>query len=141
MHPQAILSECVVEPELRHEILHHSQVFSPDQGRVLFHQGDTAEFLYFVNSGEVILTMRSEGKDILEMRAGSGSLLGLPAVVGSQPYSMTAKAVSGAEVFQLSVYAFNELIKNEPRMSLAVLRILASEIRSARQVITKAIRT
>ncbi len=69
----------------------------------------------------------------VRMRARKGSLLGLPAMIGRQPYSMTAKPCWDAEIFTLSADAFNDLMKTEPRMQEAVLRILTGEVRSARQ--------
>ena len=68
--------------------------------------------------------------------AGQCSLLGIPAIVGNQPYSMTAKACGDVEVFRLSAISFNDLIKTEPRMQEAVLRILAGEVRIARQALS-----
>src|ERR1700739_1313918 len=46
---------------------------------------------------------------------------------------MTAKATWDAEIGKLCAEGFNDLIKTEPRMQEAVLRILAGEVRAARQ--------
>ncbi len=51
-------------------------------------------------------------------------------------YSMTATAGRDAETFRLSSVAFNDLIKTESKMQQAVLRILAGEVRVARQALS-----
>jgi len=64
--------------------------------------------------------------------AGAGSLIGLPAIIGSKPYTMTATASCAVEVRQLSADDFTQMMQDEPRLSLNVLQILAGEIQSAR---------
>jgi CRP-like cAMP-binding protein len=126
--------ETILDPELSEMIVSRSAEIIPQDG-ILFHQGDPADCLYFVRSGEANLTMQAGGKEV-RIRAGQGSLLGIPAIVGNQPYSMTATAGRDAETFRLSSIAFNNLIKTEPKMQEAVLRILAGEVRVARQALS-----
>jgi CRP-like cAMP-binding protein len=126
--------ETIVDRELAEIILSRSAEIIPQDG-ILFRQGDPADCLYFVKTGEANLTMQAGEKEV-KIRAGRGSLLGIPAIVGNQPYSMTAKACWDAEIFRLSSIAFNDLLKTEPKMQQAVLRILAGEVRVARQALS-----
>ena len=106
--------EIILDRKLAEKIISRSvEVFCRDG--ILFRQGGQADSLYFVKSGEASLTMKAGDKEI-RIRAGQGSLLGIPAIVGNQPYSMTGKATWEAEVFRLSRDAFSDLIKREPRM-------------------------
>jgi CRP-like cAMP-binding protein len=132
VRPRAILSESVIEPDLQVEIIRHAQEFLPGPDGVLFLQGDPPEHLYFLQSGEVTLTMHSNGRNVLEVRAIAGSLLGLPAMVGNEPYTMSARAARNAEVFRLGRNEFQQLMKNQ-QFSQAALRILASEVRAVRK--------
>ena len=126
--------EAIVDPELAQKVIGRSAVIIPQAG-ILFRQGQPADCLYFVKSGEANLTMQAGDKEF-RIRASQGSLLGIPAIVGNQPYSMTATACRDAEIFRLSSVAFNDLIKAEPKMQEAVLRILAGEVRVARQALS-----
>lgn len=126
--------ETILDSELAEKIISQSAEVIPEDG-ILFHQGGPADSLYFVRSGEAMLTMQAGEREFL-IRAGHGSLLGIPAIVANQPYSMTAKVRSDAEVFRLSSVTFNELIKTEPKMQQAVLQILAGEVRVARQALS-----
>jgi len=94
--------------------------------------------LYFVKWGEVSLTMLVADKEV-RIRAGKGSLLGLPAPFGNQPYTMTAKATWDAEIFKLSSDAFMKLLNQEPRMKEVVLQVLAGEVRAIRQAFSQLI--
>ena len=131
-----VLSECVADVEFASEIVRKSEAFATPADGVLFNEGDPPTCIYFVRRGEVTLTMMSASKEVMRVRAGPGSLLGLPAVVGNQLYTLTAKAEQGAAIFRLTSDAFNELMKSDPRMSSTVLRILAGEIRSARHALS-----
>jgi CRP-like cAMP-binding protein len=126
--------ETILDSELAEMIVNRSAEIIPQDG-ILFRQGEPADCLYFVRSGEANLTMQSGDKQF-RIRAGLRSLLGIPAIVGNQPYSMTATAGRDAETFRLSSIAFNDLIKTEPKMQEAVLRILAGEVRVARQALS-----
>lgn len=127
--------EAIIDPDLVEKIICRSAEFIPQDG-ILFRQGKQADCLYFVKSGEANLTMQAGDKEF-RIRAGRGSLLGIPAIVGNHPYSMTAKVCWDAEIFRLSSVAFNDLIRTEPKMQQVVLLILAGEVRIARQALSE----
>jgi CRP-like cAMP-binding protein len=101
--------------------------------RTLFRQGDDPVGLYILNSGAVMLTMTSpQGQELVSIEAAPGSLLGLPGLVGEQPYTLTAKAAAGAQLAFIPREAFNSLMRTKPSLAFKVLQILAAEVRSAR---------
>ena len=127
--------ETILDRELAEKIISQSAEIVPQDG-ILFRQGEPADCLYFVKSGEASLTMQAGDKEVT-IRATQGSLLGIPAIVGNQPYSMTGTACWDAEIFRLSSLVFSDLMKTEPGMQQAVLRILAGEVRVARQALSE----
>ena len=126
--------ETIIDPELTEKIICRSAEIIPQDG-ILFRQGEPADCLYFVRSGEASLMMQAGSKEV-RIRAGQGSVLGIPAVVGNQPYSMTAIAGSDTEISRISSVAFKDLLETEPKMQKAVLLILAGEVRVARQALS-----
>ena len=108
-----------------------------EEDRILFKQGDEATGLYILRGGAGRVSMTSPtGDQVMSVPVSSGSLLGLPAVLGNQPYSLTAMVYKGAELRHVSREDFTKLMLNEPSLSLSVLRILAAEVRTARIAIS-----
>ena len=105
---------------------------------VLFRQGDPPVGLYILAKGGATVTMKSEDGDcLMSVEAVPGSVLGLPAVIGSQPYSLTAKAHHGSWVGFISCSDFNTFMQTDSALMVKVLQVLANEVRSARIAITQ----
>ena len=129
-------STFVADPGLIMALQKRSVPVSCSETRTLFLQGDPADGLYILNTGKVTLTMVSDtAEPIVSVRAVPGSLLGLPALVGNQPYTLTAIAQPGARLSFITRENFNSLMQNDPLMALKVLQVLAAEVRSARNAI------
>jgi CRP-like cAMP-binding protein len=110
-----------------------SQPVSCDQGRILCTQGEAPKGLYIIRSGEAALMMQSpSGEIIFPLRAPAGSLLGLPAVIDNEPYSLSAMIRKDSDVRFVSRSDFEELIQAEPSLYPSLLQILAAELRAAR---------
>jgi CRP-like cAMP-binding protein len=132
LDPSAFLAN----PELFAALDERSTAVSCTDDRVLFRQGDDPAGLYILHKGSVTLTMDSaKGKTILSTQAASGSLLGLPGLVGNEPYSLTAIAHKGAELGFVTRDQFTALMKSDPLLALKILQVLAAEVRSARKAI------
>jgi CRP-like cAMP-binding protein len=71
----------------------------------------------------------------MSIKATPGSLLGLPGLVGNEPYTLAAIARKDAELRFVSRDEFTNLMQTSPLLSLKVLQVLAAEVRSARQAI------
>lgn len=102
--------------------------------RVLFAQEEAPKGVYILQRGEAALMMKSEsGNVVMCLCAKAGSLLGLPAIIANEPYSMTAMARKGSEVSFVTREDFEDMMQAEPLLSLKVLQVLAAEVRAARQ--------
>ena len=107
------------------------------RGAILFRQGEIATGIYIIRTGEAILLLTDEsGNDVAQFNVGAGSILGLPAIVANEPYSLSAMACGHSEVAFVGLAAFEELMREQPSLFPKVLEVLASEVRSARQALT-----
>jgi CRP-like cAMP-binding protein len=80
--------------------------------------------------------MESPGGDVvMNMPALEGSLLGLPALIGNTPYSLSALARAGSSVSYLRRDDLNSLMLSNPSVSAGILRVMAAEVRSARMAL------
>jgi CRP-like cAMP-binding protein len=134
LDPSAFLAD----PDLLKALEMRAVPVACDEERVLFHQGDPPVGLYILSRGEATLTLEA-GVDqpIFTCRAVAGSLLGLPALIGNQPYSLSAIASRGAKVGFIDREAFGLLMQTELPLMVKILQVLAAEVRSARMAITE----
>lgn len=131
-------SAFVANPALIAELDQNATPVLCDEDRVLFEQGGSAAGLYLLLSGHTTISMKSPlGGDMFRIAAEPGSILGLPAVVGNMPYSLTAIAHKDAKVSFVPCGKFSELMLTRPAMAVQVLQVLAAEVRSARQGMTE----
>jgi len=131
-------SAFVAEQDLIDALEHLSIQILCERDRVLFKQGESPAGLYILRRGKASLTMESAtGAPILSVTAFPGSLLGLPALVGNEPYTLTAVALKGAELGFVKREDFSSLILTDPTMAVKVLRVLAAEVRTARHAISE----
>jgi CRP/FNR family transcriptional regulator len=104
---------------------------------VLFKQGEDPRGLYILRSGKASLVMKDQnGEEVIHLTVGPGSILGVPAVVAKEPYTLGAKAGVAAEVNFVELRAFEDLMQSEPSLFPLVLAVLAAEVRSARIALT-----
>jgi CRP-like cAMP-binding protein len=132
LDPNAFLAD----PELIRALSEHATPIVCDTDRILFQQDDPAVGLYILHEGEATLSMASQqGQAILSVQARSGSLLGLPGLISSQPYSLTAVARAGARVSFLGRAEFTAIMQSNPTLAFKILQVLAAEVRSARHAL------
>ena len=130
-------SAFVADPELIQELEKRSTSISCGDDRVLFTQGDNPQGLYILDQGETTLTMTSPtGEQLVSVQASAGSLLGLPGLIGNEPYSLTAIARNGARLSFIPRDEFTSLMQDDPQLALKILVVLAAEVRSARHALS-----
>ncbi len=130
-------SAFVADPELLNALERQGAPVDCTADRVLFRQGESASGLYILERGEATLQMDSAwGESILSMQTAAGSLLGLPALVGCQPYSLTAVARAGAQVSYIGRDEFTAFMQAKPQLAFKILQVLAAEVSAARRAIS-----
>lgn len=128
----------LADPELLRALKERATEVDCSQDRLLFNQGEPAVGLYILLKGVVDLTMRAEdGNLVVSVSAAAGSLLGLPAVIGNEGYSLSAMAKRGAEVGFVNRDDFSRMMLTEPGLSGLILRVLAAEVRTARRALAE----
>jgi CRP/FNR family transcriptional regulator len=128
----------VADQKLIEELKKHATRVDCEEDRVLFKQGDAPAGLYVFCGGEVSMAlMSSTGDEVMRLSVATGSLLGLPAVIGNVPYSLSARAKKGSLVSFIEREDFSRLMLTHPSISVGVLRVLAAEVRTARAALVE----
>ncbi len=96
-------------------------------GEVIFKQGDAAQELFIVQSGEVEIRL---GNRRLETVPQYG-IFGEMALIDAAPRSATAVAATDVKVVPIGEKQFLFLISNTPHFALNVMRTMARRLRNA----------
>ena len=109
---------------------------SYDQGATIFSEGDPAEAIYGVISGQVQISARtSSNEEIFLDACGSGRIFGLIAGIDGLLRCATARAAPAAEVFVICRDQFLRLIAAEPLLSLGLLAVFCQKQRAVTRLI------
>jgi len=95
-------------------------------GDVIFNQGDAAEELFIIQSGEVEIRL---GNRVLE-KLSNYNFFGEMALIDSTPRSATAVAITDVKLVPVGEKQFLFLVSNTPYFALNVIRILARRLRT-----------
>lgn len=99
---------------------------------VLFQEGNTADALFVVISGEVELTLHGESLGI----ETSGGIIGEMAITPSAKRSASATTLTNVKLARLNRDQLAGLMSESMEFSLHVMSILANRIRAVNQFIT-----
>ena len=100
--------------------------FGNSAGDVIFNQGDAAEELFIIQSGEVEIRL---GNRVLE-KLSNYNFFGEMALIDSTPRSATAVAITDVKLVPVGEKQFLFLVSNTPYFALNVIRILARRLRT-----------
>ena len=95
-------------------------------GRVLFNQGDTAQELFIVVSGQVRVERNGQ---VLAVR-GPGEFFGEIALVAEGPRTATATCITDCRLLVLVHRDFHTVMDEFPGLKMRVLETLAKRVRS-----------
>jgi CRP/FNR family transcriptional regulator, cyclic AMP receptor protein len=96
-------------------------------GDVIFRQGDPAQELFIIQSGEVEIRL---GNRVLE-RLPQYSIFGEMALIDNATHIATAIAAGDAKLVPVSAKQFLFLISNTPYFALNVMRVMARRLPAA----------
>lgn len=109
---------------------------------MLFKQGDPADQLYLVVSGEIAITYKTEdGAYITVVRVGAGGVVGWSAALGNRFYTSSAICTEYTQMLRVRGEILREICKQNPDTGILILdrlaMIIAERLHNTReQVVT-----
>jgi CRP-like cAMP-binding protein len=94
-------------------------------GELIFKEGDRADVMYVVQSGEVEVSLKGGLVEIL----GEGNIFGEMSLINEEPRSATAVAKTEVRLVPIDLKHFMFLVEETPYFAVQVMRIMASRIR------------
>ena len=128
-----------LSPELNKALRSASKPLNKEKGDLLFRAGEQARGAFLVKSGKVQLQLEGAGGLYPTRTLGPGSVVGLPAAVSGEPYSLTAEATQDCELDFISRKNLLALLQHNTTAALQILQILSEEIYPMRNTARKAL--
>jgi CRP/FNR family transcriptional regulator, cyclic AMP receptor protein len=100
-----------------------------DTNLALFHEGDDAGSVIVLLAGRAKITLlSSSGREVIVAVRGPGDLLGELAALIDAPRSATVVTIEQVDALIVSGSAFAAFLERNPRVALAILRIVADRL-------------
>ncbi|HRI15217.1 MAG TPA: SpoIIE family protein phosphatase [Verrucomicrobiota bacterium] len=107
--------------------IEHLETVSLVPGEVLFREGDPADAMFLVDSGELAVVLEVDGANRSEVRRlGTGQFLGEMALYRSEMRTATVEAVGKVTLWRLTAEKLREMECVHPRLATAWHRQVAS---------------
>ena len=106
-----------------------------DKGTVLFRLGQPCRGAFLIRSGHVQLSLDTAPSLYPFRTVGSGFIVGLPATLSGEPYSLTAEAKTKCHLAFISRQKLLRLLHQNSNAGLQILRLLGEEIFQIRKVV------
>ena len=117
-----------VPPELLERLAAQAEPMSLQAGELLIAEGDQADEVFVVVSGELEVTKRSGTSEIPLARVGPGAIQGELAALERGQRTATVRALSQAEVLRIPYSAVLDLLAAGPDAALAIIRTVISRL-------------
>ena len=101
----------------------NTKIFNP--GEVIFNEGDPADVMFVLDSGQVDITNHKGHLETIE----AGGIFGEMGLVNGKPRSATATAVTDCQVVVLNQGDFYFLVQHTPYFAIEVMQVLAERVR------------
>jgi CRP/FNR family transcriptional regulator, cyclic AMP receptor protein len=108
--------------------VHTSYQRSLAPGEVVFDEGDPADRLYVIRSGEVELVRENAARQRTVARLGPGDFFGELGVVLGEKRTARAVAVSQTSVIALDRDTLEAMIVDQPEIAIRMIRVLVSRL-------------
>jgi CRP-like cAMP-binding protein len=118
--------------EFQTELERLSTIVLKPAGSFLFQRGDQASGVFLIRNGRISLALDYETLVYPARILGPGAVIGLPATVSGNPYSLTAKVIEDSELDFVPRAQVVECLKNNPLLCFQVMDVLSDEIADIR---------
>jgi CRP-like cAMP-binding protein len=101
-------------------------IVSVPSGEFLFREGDDANALYIVRTGELQITSTGTIFETITV----GGVVGELAMADKGARSASVLAITDAELWAIDTHGFLALVEADPNFSLAIMTIMARRLRA-----------
>lgn len=111
------------------EIFEHKIVKHFKAKDLIYREGDTPAFIYFVQSGKVkIQKMNKDGKEVVFELCKESDFFGYWSILKNSVQQDTAEVIEDAEVWLIPIQDFRSLLDTNPEVSGKFLKLLSNNL-------------
>lgn len=112
------------------QICRSSKRIATKSGDVVIEEGAPGHALYIILSGELEVSKRDDGRDLVLAVRKAGEFLGEMSLIERAPRTASARATVEGEVLEIDAAAFQALLDTTPGFGATILRTMANRLRS-----------
>jgi CRP-like cAMP-binding protein len=102
-----------------------------EAGEVIVQENDFGETAYVIGEGQVEVSKELEGRKVHLAYLGAGETFGEMSMIDEKPRSATVTAVTGTVVSEIRREDFFNSFQTDPKVALALLKVLFERLREA----------
>jgi CRP-like cAMP-binding protein len=129
------MSNLLARRELRFELNRVAAASHKKKGTVLFRRGDPANGVFLIRKGKVNLHLDGKTRLYPPRILGRGAIIGLPATLCGETYSLTAEVSEDAVLAFVPRENFLALMAKDTKLCLEAMNLLGKEIASIRSAL------
>ena len=108
-----------------------------EDGEVIVSQGDPAECMYVVQSGEVEVFTKSGNREIPLRRLGKGEVIGEISLFDRATRSATVRARGRARLLTIDKATFLSRVHEDPTLAFHIVKTMARRIRELSEEVAR----
>jgi CRP-like cAMP-binding protein len=106
-------------------------IFKLKPNQVLLREGDRSNMMYWVQTGQLEVSKKRGGTDVVLGHIRSGELVGEISFLDQEPRSATVKAITDCELIEIPQDAIENIYKTQPKWLEILVKTLAERLRKA----------
>lgn len=126
-----------LEPGILEELSSRLKPIKVKAGEIIFREGDPADFLYLIESGQVEIVKRVGRNDVTIALLKEGDFFGEMALLRGTERSASARARTDLELWGLEKKDFDELLLRHPSVTVALSKILSERLYQTNLLLTQ----
>ncbi|MCB9091449.1 MAG: Crp/Fnr family transcriptional regulator [Halobacteriovoraceae bacterium] len=117
----------ILKPHVQESREHHFK-----RGEIIYHEGDTPQNIYFIESGLVgLFHIAESGKETFLRVFGTNSILGHRSYFANEPYHATAIALAPSLLISITKEECSRICRESPSLLKEVTSQLAKDLKTA----------
>ena len=99
--------------------------------KILLYEGEASHSMYWVQTGQLVVTKKRAGVDVVLGHIYSGELVGEISFLDSEARSATVKAITDCELIEIPQETIEGIYKTQPKWLEILVKTLAERLRKA----------